>query len=65
MRCRSGSVSPPQPMVVKITTMRVVEAYTSLLAPGMPVDSANAMAPRSPANHITTCMLAVILRCRL
>ena len=52
-----GSVNPPQTTVVKIMTDRVVQVYKSRFSPGIFSDRAKAMAPLSPANHITTCIL--------
>lgn len=51
-----GSVRPPQTTVVKMMTDNVVHVYRSLFSPGMFRDKANAMAPRRPANQITTCI---------
>lgn len=57
IRVSMGSVKPPQTTVVKMMMERVVQVYKSLFSPGMFSDSAKAIAPRRPANHITICIL--------
>jgi catabolite regulation protein CreA len=51
-----GSVKPPNTTVVKTTIDNVVDMYISRLAEGMLSDNANDIAPRNPANQITSCI---------